>query len=98
MQYGALVVAMTVLSAASLPAAAQGKLDMNKVTCRDYLGYNTDTQDFVRYWMSGYYSAAANNNVLDYNRLLRNSAKVTSYCGKHKSDTLPTAIKNALGS
>ena len=45
--------------------------------------------------MSGYYNAAANSNVLDYNRLQRNSAKVMAYCKKHKSDTLPTAIKKS---
>ena len=52
-----------------------------------------EEQEFVRFWMSGYYNAAANNNVLDYKRLQRNSAKVAAYCKGHKSDTLPTAIK-----
>jgi hypothetical protein len=33
--------------------------------------------------------------VLDVNRLQRNSAKVVDYCKKHKSQSLPTAIKNA---
>jgi hypothetical protein len=84
-----------VLSAVSLPTAAQVNLDMNQVTCRDWLGYNPASQSFVRYWMSGYYNAAANSNVLDYNRLQRNSAKVVAYCKKHRSQTLPTAIKNA---
>ena len=31
----------------------------------------------------------------DYDRLQKNSAKVTAYCKNHKSDTLPTAIKNS---
>jgi hypothetical protein len=45
--------------------------------------------------MSGYYNAAANNNVLDYNRLQKNSEEVMAYCKKRKSDTLPTAIKKS---
>jgi hypothetical protein len=45
--------------------------------------------------MSGYYNAAANQNVLYYNRLQRNSAKVTTYCRKNKSHTPPTAIKHS---
>jgi hypothetical protein len=49
----------------------------------------------VRFWLSGYYNAAQNSNVLDMNRLQRNSAKVATYCRKHKSQSLPTAIKNA---
>jgi hypothetical protein len=67
----------------------------DQITCRDWLGFNPASQSFVRFWMSGYYNAAANSNVLDYNRLQRNSAKVTAYCKKHKSQTLPTAIKYA---
>ncbi|MGC2824379.1 MAG: hypothetical protein WA322_09115 [Pseudolabrys sp.] len=44
--------------------------------------------------MSGYYNAAANSNILNYDRFQRNSAKITAYCQKNKSKTLPTAIKN----
>ena len=87
--------ALTVLA---VPASseAQIKVDMNNVTCGDWLGYPQDQQDFVRYWMSGYYSASANNGVLDYNRLRKNSAKVASYCKTHKSDALPKAINASL--
>lgn len=77
------------------PGTAQIKVDMNKVTCGNFLGYDPDDQNFVRYWMSGYYNGAANRTVLDYDRMQRNSAKVKAYCKKHKSETLPTAIKKA---
>ena len=95
MRYRALAVGVALLAAASAPAAAQVKLDMNKLTCGDWLGYGPANRNFVRFFLSGYYSAAANNDVLDYNRLQKNSAKVTAFCKKHKSDTLPTAIKKA---
>src|SRR6476620_1260322 len=95
MKCRALVVAMILIGAASAPAAAQIKLDMNQITCRDWLGYGSQDRDFVRYFMSGYYNAAANNNVLDYDRLQKNSEKVVAYCKKHKSDTLPTAIQKS---
>ena len=95
MKSRALVVAMILIGAASAPAAAQIKLDMNQITCRDWLGYGPADRDFVRFWMSGYYNAAANNNVMDYNRVQKNSAKVMAYCKKRKSDTLPTAIQKS---
>ena len=94
MRRRAFVVAVILIGAAS-PAAAQIKLDMNKITCGDWLKYPPADQDFVRWFMSGYYSAAANNNVLDYNRLEKNSEKVVAYCKKRKSDTLPTAIQKS---
>ena len=79
----------------ALPGAseAQIKVDMNKVTCGDWLGYGREQQEFVRYWMSGYYSAVANISALDYKRLQTTSGKIAAYCKKHKGQTLPTAIK-----
>jgi hypothetical protein len=95
MKCRSLVVAVIFIGAASAPAAAQIKLDMNKITCGDWLGYGPTDRDFVRYFMSGYYNAAANNNVLDFDRLQKNSEKVLAYCKKRKSDTLPTAIQKS---
>ena len=95
MRPSALFIATALLATAPLPSEAQISLDMNQITCRDWLGYSPENQQFVRYWMSGYYNAAANSNVLNYDRLQKNSAKVTAYCKNHKSQTLPTAIKNS---
>ena len=41
---------------------------------------------------SGYYNAAANNDVLDFKRLEANTAKVLAYCKKNRSQTVPNAI------
>ena len=94
MRWNVLFVAATLLVAASQPSAAQIAVDMNQITCGSFLGYSPDNRDFVRFWMSGYYNAAANSNVLSYDRFQKNSAKVTTYCRTHKSQSLPTAIKN----
>jgi uncharacterized membrane protein YjdF len=95
MKWNVLFLAAILLVAASQPSAAQISLNMNKITCGSWLGYSPEDRDFVRFWMSGYYNAAANNNILDYDRFQKNSAKVTAYCKTHKSQTLPTAIKNS---
>ena len=93
MRRNVLIVVATLLGISSLPATAQIRLDMNRVTCKDYLGYSAESRDFIRFWMSGYYNAAANSSILDYDRLQSNSARVTTYCKKHKSATLPNAIQ-----
>ena len=92
-----LSLAAMLLTIAPLPAAAQIKLDMNRITCKAWLGYSPGDRDFVRYWMSGYYNASANRTVLDYDRLQKNSANVTAYCRKNPSSTLPTAISKVAG-
>ena len=88
-----LAIAAIVLGAISLPASAQVNLDMNKITCGDWLGYDPESQNFVRFFMSGYYNASRGSNVLDYSRLQRKSQKVLESCKKHRSETLPTAIQ-----
>ncbi len=56
-------------------------LDFNKITCGTWLGYGPEDRDFVRYFMSGYYNAAASNSVLDCDRLQRNSKRPSSALG-----------------
>jgi hypothetical protein len=94
MRWTVVFVAATLLAAASQPSVAQISVDMNRNTCGGWLGYSPEIRDFVRFWMSGYYNAAANSNVLNYDRFQGNSAKIAAYCKKNRSKTLPTAIKN----
>jgi len=91
--------AVGVLAAISVAATAglsfaQIRVDMNQITCGRYLRYSPTDRDFVRFWMSGYYNAAADSSALNYDRFQKNSGKVSAYCRKNKSKTLPTAIKN----
>ena len=89
------LIVATALSAVAVPSTAQVNLNMNNVTCGQWLALGPEGQQFVQYWMSGYYNAAANSSVLNYDRLQKNSAKVLAFCKKNKSKTLPTAIKAA---
>jgi acid stress chaperone HdeB len=90
-----LIILGVFLGTALLPAAAQVNLDMNKITCKDLLGYDSVNRTFVMYWMSGYYSGSKNNDVLDFRRLQSNAEKVMTYCQKNKSDPLPKAINKS---
>jgi hypothetical protein len=94
MRWNVVFLVATLLVVASQPSVAQIRVDMNQITCGGWLGYSPEQRDFVRFWMSGYYNAAANSDVLNYDRFQRNSAKVAGYCKKNKSKTLPTAIKD----
>lgn len=94
MRWSVSVAAAIFLVTAAQLSMAQITVDMNQVSCGRWLGYNPEERDFVRFWMSGYYNAAANSSVLNYERFQKNSAKIVAYCKKNKSKTLPTAIKN----
>jgi hypothetical protein len=92
-----LIVVTTLFGLFVLPAASQVRLDMSLITCDQWLNSAWDQQNFMRAWMSGYFNASRNNNILDFRRLKGNEKKVTAYCKRHKSETLMSAIqKNAI--
>jgi len=86
-------VAMTLLVVSLLPAKAQVRLDMTRITCGQWLGYDPERKQFVRLWLSGYFSASRNNDVLDLQYLQRNTEKGIAYCKTHKEETLMSAIR-----
>ncbi len=87
------VVAMILLGASVLPATGQVRIEMSRITCKQWLDAAWDQQNFMQYWMSGYFSASRNNEVLDFSRLKRNTDKVTAYCKRHRAETLSGAIQ-----
>ena len=97
MHRSVIVLLFTAATVWGAPAQAQVDLDMNSITCGDWMNYDYGRQRFIQYWMSGYYNASKNNDVFDVKRMQRNSAKVLAYCKTHKSEALPKAInKNAM--
>jgi hypothetical protein len=47
-----------IFGTALVPAAAQVSIDINKITCGGLLGHKPINQEFIRCWMTGYYSAS----------------------------------------
>ena len=63
MRWGVSFAAAIFLVTASQLSIAQIAVDMNQITCGRWLGYSPEERDFVRFWMSGYYDAAANSSA-----------------------------------
>ncbi|MFY9658210.1 MAG: HdeA/HdeB family chaperone [Methylocystis sp.] len=87
-----------VLAAAAIaaPASAQVTVDMSEITCKQFGGYDANTQAFVAEWMAGYFSATKNLVVVDERYVKRNTTKILAYCKKRPKETLFKAIqKNA---
>lgn len=90
------VVAMTLFAASLSPAKAQVVLDMSLITCKQWMESDAERRSLIGSWMSGYFSASKNLNMLDFRYLERNMKVVLSYCKKRRAETLMSAIqKNA---
>ena len=78
------------------PPGGQVKIDMSLITCKQYLAGDTQAQQMIGYWMSGYFRASKNQPVFDFQRFADNKRKVASYCKKNGGESLMSAIqKNA---
>ncbi len=75
------------------PARAVVKVDMNEITCQQFINYSFDKQAAIGTWMSGYWNAERNIEVLDITRFRANSKRVSDYCKKHKRTTLMATIR-----
>lgn len=78
------------------PANAQVTIEMSEITCKDFAGYDAETQDFIGNWMRGYWMSSKNLTVIDSKYVKRNTAKIARYCKKLPKSKLMDAIqKNA---
>ncbi|WP_457797991.1 HdeA/HdeB family chaperone [Methylocystis sp. S23] len=82
--------------ALSAPASAQVTIDMSEITCKDFAGYDADTQEFIANWMRGYFMSKNNLTVIDSRYVKRNGQKIARYCKKLPKSSLMDAVqKNA---
>src|SRR6478735_7616864 len=65
------IIAAAALLAAAAPAKAQ-VIDLSLITCKQLLTTEPDRQAFIAWWMSGYFSASKNLNVVDVRYVERN--------------------------
>jgi hypothetical protein len=70
------------------------KIDMSLVTCKQYLASDTQRQDMIAYWMSGYVQASMNQPKFYFRQFATDKNIVTKYCKKHGNETLMSAIQN----
>jgi hypothetical protein len=75
------------------PNRAVVKVEMSRITCREFTNYAYDKQVLIGAWMSGYYNASQNREELDVNRYRANSKRVSNFCKSHRRDTLMRAIQ-----
>ena len=75
------------------PNRAAFRLDMDKITCQQFIDTAYDKAVTIGAWMSGYWNAQRGNETLDITRYRANSKRVSNYCKSHKKATLMAAIE-----
>jgi hypothetical protein len=82
---------------APITANAQLTIDMNSITCGQYLGMpRAQSRDFSA-WMSGWFSYQLGKTTIDLVTHEKNVANVKAWCQYHPQDTVMSGLKNATG-
>ena len=77
------------------PPTGQIKVDMSLITCKQYLSSDAERQEWIAYWMSGYFRASRSEPVFDFQRFANNKKAVGNYCKKYGGETLMSAIQKS---
>jgi acid stress chaperone HdeB len=93
MNFKAMLVATALVMGVATSAQAQVVIDMSLITCKEYMSADPERKELVASWMSGYFSASKNLNVLDFRYVARNKKVVENYCKRRPGETLMSAIR-----
>jgi len=83
------------------PASTQAQVtvDVTKITCDQFVHDKIATTLYLAAWLSGYYNAKRNNQIVDLQALEENTNKVKNYCYDEKNFKVAVmkAVETVLG-
>jgi acid stress chaperone HdeB len=87
--------AIALCLAAATPAAAQ-KLDLSKVTCKQFLESGKENIGLVLMWLHGYWTEADDPPIVDFDKMATDAEKIGGYCGKNPGKGFMEAAEAVL--
>jgi acid stress chaperone HdeB len=91
------LVATAALLTASSVAAEDSKVDLSKLTCKQFTAYNNDNRGLVMMWFEGYYTEDDDPATIDFQKMAGDLAQVLIYCGNNPDADMVTATDGIMG-
>jgi acid stress chaperone HdeB len=83
-----LLIAVAALAAISAkPALAQVVVQMDQISCGQFLDAPPERQILIASWVGGYYSGSKNLNMFQSDYAKRNTDVIVKFCKEHKKDS-----------
>jgi hypothetical protein len=88
------------IAALVLPSAAQAQLmiDMNRLTCAQFLAMSPQQSRFYAAWMSGFFNQKTGYAWVDLNAYERNLASVRQWCATSPNETVMAGLQRSTAS
>ena len=78
-------------------APAQVMLDLNKVTCDQFIKYKVADPKLIAVWLSGYFHGKRGDTMVDTQRLNADADAVEKYCFKNPEAPLMPSVEAVIG-
>lgn len=78
-------------------APAQVMLDLNKVTCDQFIKYKVADPKLIAVWLSGYFHSKRGDTMVDTQRLNADADAVEKYCFKNPEAPLMPSVEAVIG-
>ncbi len=95
--YAGLFACAALLMASPAVAAEESKVDMSKLTCKQFTAYNDDNRGLMMMWFEGYYTEDDDPAVVDFQKMAGDLAQVLIYCGNNPDADMVTATDGIMG-
>jgi acid stress chaperone HdeB len=79
----------------ALPAQAQ-KIDLSKMTCRQFLDASKENYTVIMTWLSGYFADEDEPAVIDFDKIKGQGEMLRDYCRRHPTDELMEAAEEVM--
>jgi acid stress chaperone HdeB len=99
MQLNVVVSGLILVVASASSVQAQVTIDVSKITCDQFVHSKISSPSLIAAWLSGYYNAKQNIQVIDTQALQDNMSKLQHYCEDGKNFKVPamTAVEDMFG-
>jgi len=93
----ATILAALFLTVTPVLAEESSKIDMKKLSCKQFSGYDKDNMSIIMMWLEGYCTDENEGAVIDFSNMAGDTAHLLDYCGDHPDDDIITAAEEVLG-
>lgn len=89
-------VCLAIALAAATPATAQ-KIDLNSLTCKEFVDGPTEKISYILMWLAGYFMDEDDPPVIDFDAMKETAKKLGAYCAENPHASVMAAAEEVMG-
>src|SRR5260370_39216843 len=71
-------------------------VNMNTVTCNDFIGFKRESAFAIIMWLDSYYQDEDDPPIIDFEKIRKKAARLTVYCNQNPTHSLTTGAERIM--